>query len=411
MTLNIDAVVIGAGQAGLAASMCLTREGVEHVVLEAGRPGQSWLDRRPTLRLLTPNWMTRLPGFAYAGPDQEGYMGMAEVAALLDAYAAGLEAPILCHAPVDRVTTGLGRFLVHSARGTFLARAVVVATGACREPRVPEPAAGLSPGIVQIAAAAYRSAAGLPPGGVLVVGASASGAQIAEELAMAGRRVVLAAGRHTRVPRVWRGRDIMDWMDRAGILDEAPARLPGDGASSFTSLQLCGSPDRRDLDLRTLAALGVEIVGRVEAAEATRVRLSRDLPDLARRADDRMRRLLARIDAHIGTSGEDAPPGSPPGPVVPDAGARDIDLASEGLRTVVWATGYRPDFGWLDATLRDASGYIVHEEGIAACPGLYVLGMPQQRCRKSSFIDGVGGDALLLAGRIRDGLTRRRRAA
>lgn len=411
MTQSIDAVVIGAGQAGLAASSCLTAVGVEHVVLEAGLPGQSWLKRRPSLRLLTPNWMTRLPGFAYAGPDPEGYMGMADVAALLDTYASGLQAPILCRAPVNRVTAGLGRFLVHSARGTFQARAVVVATGACRLPNVPALAGTLSPAIAQVTAAAYRSPDDLPPGGVLVAGASASGVQIAEDLAAAGRRVVLAAGRHTRLPRSWRGRDIMDWMDRAGILDEAPARRPGEGVSSFTSLQLCGSPDKRDLDLGTLAALGVEMVGRVEAAEGTRLSFSGDLPDLARRADERMRRLLQRIDAHIGMSGQDAPPGHAPEPVVPDPGPRELDLADAGIRAVVWATGYRPDVSWLDAALRGPCGRIEHEEGVCACPGLYVIGMPLQRRRKSSFIDGVGGDALVIAGRIRDAFLVRRRAA
>ncbi|MEJ1936809.1 NAD(P)/FAD-dependent oxidoreductase, partial [Nostoc sp. NIES-2111] len=327
MTQSIDAIVIGAGQAGLAASCCLTRVGVEHLVLEAGRPGQSWLDRRPTLRLLTPNWMTRLPGFAYAGPDPQGYMGMADVAALLDTYAAALEAPVLCHAAVDRVSAGLGRFLVHSARGTFLARAVIAATGACRVPLVPALADRLAPGIAQVTAAAYRNPADLPPGGVLVAGASASGAQIAEELARAGRHVVLAVGRHTRIPRIWRGRDIMAWMDLAGILDEAPAHRSGEGASSFTSLQLCGSPDRRDLDLGTLASLGVKAVGRVEAADGTRVRFSADLPDLARRADDRMRRLLQRIDRHIELAGQGVPPALAPPPVVPDAGRMELDLA------------------------------------------------------------------------------------
>lgn len=401
-TTHTNTVVVGGGQAGLALSRCLTGLGVEHVVLEAGRVAQRWHERWDSLRLLTPNWMTRLPGWAYQGPDPDGFMTAAETAAFFAAYARSFAAPVLERTPVERVRQHGDRFTVEANGVTFGSRNVVVATGWCDQPAVPAAARHLPATVTQITADAYRRPGDLPEGGVLLVGASATGVQLTDELHRSGRPVTLAVGSHTRMPRRYRGRDAFWWLDRTGSFDKTIDDCPDPvAARNEPSLQLVGRPDHRDLDLPTLQADGVRLVGRLQAVHGTRVRLAPDLTATVADADRRMTRTLARIDAAIDRLGLPADPldvEPAPARVRPDDDAPDeLDLARAGIRTVVWATGYRRAYPWLAVPVRDDRGEIVQRRGVTPVPGLYVLGQRFQHFRNSNFIDGVGRDAAYVA--------------
>ncbi len=397
--LTTDAIVIGAGQAGLAMSHCLAARGIAHLVLERGRVAERWRSERwDSLRLLTPNWMSRLPGRSYDGPEPDGFMTMPEVIGYLAGYAAG--APVVTNVAVRALHAAPGGFRLATSAGAFAARAVIIATGQCDIPHIPPMAAGLPVAIEQVTPSAYRNPALLADGSVLVVGASASGVQIAEEIHRSGRPVTLAVGRHTRLPRRWRGRDILDWMARAGVLGE-----PSDGqrdlaaARAQPSLQLVGRPDHSSLDLGTLRAHGVRVVGRVEGIRDGRVLLRDDLPQTMDAAQRTLDRLLARLGAVADAEG--APVEAPPAPLAPfPPGPAALDLVAEGIRTVVWATGFRRDYGWLRIPVLDAAGEIRHAGGVTPCPGLYVLGLRFLRRRNSNFLDGVGADAEALAGEV-----------
>jgi putative flavoprotein involved in K+ transport len=407
--LQTDAIIIGAGQAGLAMSYCLSARGVPHLVLERGRVAERWRSERwDSLRLLTPNWMSRLPGHAYSGPESEGYMTMPEVIAFLASYAARM--PVMTGQTVRSVRRIPGGYRVEASGGTWKTPAVVIATGQCDLPCVPAMAAELPPEIHQLTAAGYKRPSQLPKGGVLVVGASASGAQIAEELHRSGRPVTLSAGRHIRVPRRYRGRDIMGWMDHIGLLAQ---RADPDRdlalARAQPSFQLAGSPEGRDIGLGTLRALGLRVVGRVASAAGGILRLRDDLAETTAAAQHSLDRLLDRIDT--AADALDAPSEARPALVALDPTPPEIDLAAEGIRSVVWATGYRRDYGWLHVPVLDAAGEIRHRDGITAAPGLYVLGLRFLRRRNSSFLDGVGADAAELAEDIQDHLANPCRAA
>lgn len=397
---RFDVVIVGGGQAGLAMSRCLADLGVEHVVLERGRVAERWRSERwDSLRLLTPNWMTRLPGHSYRGGDPDGFMTAAELVDTFEGYARSFAAPVETDVRVRTVTPRGARFEVRTDRGDVDARCVVVATGYCDAPRVAPFTGLLARRVHQITPSAYRNARALPPGRVLVVGAAASGVQIAEDLALSGREVTLAVGRHTRLPRLHRGRDIYWWMDAMGVLDErkSPADRP------VPSPQLVGRPDRRSLDLAGLQRLGVRLVGRVVGADGERVALSGDLASVTRDADERAARFLARVDAFAAARGladGGAPATLEPARTPAEDAPRSLDLAREGIGTIVWATGFRRDHAMLPAPVLDGCGEVIHDRGRTALPGLYVLGMRYQRTRKSSFIDGVGDDAREIAARI-----------
>jgi putative flavoprotein involved in K+ transport len=391
-----DTVVVGAGQAGLAMSCCLTEAGIDHLVLERGRVAQRWRDeRRRSLRLLTPNWMSRLPGARYDGPEPDGFMAVPALVAFLQHYARVIEAPVAHDTPVRAVRCAPGGYRVVTADREIACRAVVVATGACQQPRVPAVAAGLHPGVVSLTPDGYRDPATLPAGGVLVIGASATGVQLAAELRAAGREVVLAVGRHTRLPRTYRGRDIHAWLDLLGVL-RRPVR-EGAGRAE-PSAQLVGSPERREVDLATLQRAGVRLAGRLSGVDGTRVGFADDLGHHTSAADERLARLLARIDAVAGP----APDAADSVPAAVATGApRELDLAARGISTVVWATGYRRSYPWLQVPVLDPKGEILHRGGLTPAPGLFVLGLPGQRKRNSTFLDGVGDDARFVAQALR----------
>ena len=404
---RIDTLIIGGGQAGLAMSRCLSDRRIDHVVIERGEVAERWRHERwDSLRLLTPNWMTRLPGFAYDGPDPDGYMHATEVVTFLDRYAEVSRVPLVTGAAVVAVRPTGDGFEVVTESGTWRARQVVVATGYCDAAFVPAVAARASSRLVQLVPSEYRRPDALPPGGVLVVGASASGLQIADELARAGRDVTIAVGQHTRVPRLYRGRDLFGWLDRLGLLRAAAKDVYDLGVSRLQpSLQLIGRPTHDTLDLRGLAARGVAVVGRLVALDGEDATFDDDLLASTAAADLKLATLVSRIDRAIAADG-----GAPPPqfvahwPAFADARRHVRDLAREGVTAVIWATGYRRRYPWLHVPVLDRHGEIVHDGGETPAPGLFVLGLQFLRHRSSAFIDGVGLDARHLAGRIADGL-------
>ena len=399
-----DTVVIGAGQAGLAASRCLAGCGRDHVVLERDRIGQRWRsDTWDSLHLLTPNWMNTLPGEAYRGPDPDGFSSAAAFGGHLTRYADSFGAPVEEHSAVHLLRKRDHRFEVGTDRATWLAANVIIATGWCDRPAVPAAARALPADIHQVVPNEYRNPESLPDGGVLVVGASATGAQLADELRAAGRDVTIAVGCHTRMPRSYRGMDIYWWLDRLGLLDTTIDQMPDRLlAQHEPSAQVVGRPDHRRLDLATLQADGVRLAGRVLAIDGHRVRLATDLPATIAAADQRMRQLLRRIDQYIEANGlgHDLLAADRPPAVTPARAAGDLDLRTAGIGTVVWATGYRRSYPWLRLPALDPSGEIRQRRGRTPVPGLYVLGQRFQHYRSSNFIGGVGRDAAFVADHI-----------
>jgi len=395
---KIDTIVIGAGQAGLATSRCLSDRGVEHLVLERGRVAERWRSERwDSLRLLTPNWQSRLPGHLYRGGDPEGFMTRAETVALLEEYARGSACPVKDGTRVLEVAPMARGYRVRTDRGGFLADHVVLATGYADLPRVPAWASQLTPEVHQVVPTRYRTPDALPAGGVLVVGASATGLQLAEEIHRSGHPVTLAVGRHTRLPRRYRGHDILYWLEVMGVLDERAEEVRDLAASRRQpSMQLVGRPDRATLDLAALATRGVRLVGRALGTDGVRVHLADDLGERLRHADRKLDRLLGRIDAFIARSELDAtfPGASRPEPVRPAPAPGALHVGTEGIRSIVWATGYRRAYPWLRVPVLDARGELVHQGGVTPSPGLYAMGLSFMRRRKSSFLDGVGDDAL-----------------
>jgi putative flavoprotein involved in K+ transport len=399
---NVDVVIVGAGHSGLAMSHCLARRGIDHVVLERGEVANAWRHERwDSLRLLTPNWLTRLPGMAYDGDDPHGYMGREEVVAFIDRYARTNAAPVRAGTTVTAVTLDGAGYRVETDRGGWRCRAVVVASGAFGQPCVPRLGAALPEGVAQLTPYQYRNPGQIEDGGVLVVGASATGLQLADEIQRAGHAVTLAVGEHVRMPRVYRGRDIQWWMHAAGILDARyDAQDDLNRARGVASPQLIGSRERAIVDLNALTAAGVRLVGRVAGVRDGAVQFSGSLRNVCALADLKMGRLLASIDAWAaGNRDMDGlPPGERFAPTrLPEQPILGLDLRREGIRTVIWATGFRPDYAWLKVPVLDRKGGIRHTGGVAELPGLYVMGLPFLRRRKSSFIHGAEDDARELA--------------
>jgi putative flavoprotein involved in K+ transport len=396
--MRTTAVVIGAGHAGLAMSHCLTFRSIDHVVLERGEVANSWkTERWDSLRLLTPNWQSRLPGYAYEGAFPDGFRTMPETIDFIERYADRCEAPVQTHTAVTSVSRADGGYRVSTRRGEWRCRTVVLATGACNIPSVPAVAGALPPRINTLTPIEYRNPDQIPEGGVLVVGASATGTQIAEELQQTGRPVTLAVGEHIRAPRVYRGKDIKWWMDAAGVMDDRYDEQEDIvRARHVPSLQLAGSEDRRTIDLNRLTGLGVRLVGRLAGIHDGKAQFSGSLRNQCELADLKMNRLLDRIDEWAtgsGLDGDTDPPHRFEPTRVEQRPPLGLDLASGEIRTVIWATGYRPDYSWLDVPVLDRKGRITHDGGVVEAPGMYVMGLPFLRRRKSTLIDGAGDDA------------------
>ena len=397
--MRTTTVIVGAGQAGLAMSWWLAQRSIDHVVLERGETANTWrTERWDSLRLLTPNWQSRLPGYAYRGDDPDGFRTMPETVAFLAEYARAIQAPVRTHTTVTSVRRRDDGYEVLTDKGSWHCDTVVIASGACNVAQVPAVAASVPDGIDMLTTMQYRNPGQISDGGVLVVGASASGTQIAEELQRAGRPVTLAVGEHVRLPRVYRGKDIQWWMDATGVLDERYDTVDDIvRVRNLPSLQLAGYPDRRMIDLNSLTRLGVKLVGRLVGINEGKGQFSGSLRNVCKLADLKMSRLLNSIDEWVAehpvaegvgeahrfdaTAIEESPP-------------LLVDFARAGIRTIIWATGFRPDYSWLDVPVLDRKGLIAHDGGVVTgSPGMYLIGMPFLRRRKSTLIDGVGDDA------------------
>ncbi|MEV6930959.1 NAD(P)-binding domain-containing protein [Dactylosporangium sp. NPDC051485] len=389
---------MGAGHAGLAASRFLTDRSIDHVVLERGEVANSWRrERWDSLRLLTPNWQSRLPGLAYDGPDPDGYMAMGEVIEFIERFARGIAAPVRTGTEVTSVRRTDDGYRVTTGSGEIGCRSVVIASGACNRPTVPGFAGAVPASVEQFTPFDYRGPEKLPEGGVLVVGASATGVQLAAELQRSGRPVTLAVGEHTRLPRLYRGKDVLWWMDASGVWDQRYDEIDDlTRARRLPSPQLAGTPQRSTLDLNALTGLGVSLVGRWAAVRDGRALFSGGLRNVFALADLKLERLLDTFDAWAGDgAGERFEPTR-----APDTSRLQLDLTSGEIRSVVWATGFRPEYHWLDIPVVDAKGHLEHEGGVTASPGLYALGLPVLRRRRSTFIHGIEDDARAVIGHL-----------
>jgi putative flavoprotein involved in K+ transport len=394
-TGTTDVIVVGAGHSGLAMSAWLSSHSIEHVVLERGEIANAWRhDRWDSLRLLTPNWQARLPDYRYEGDDHDGFMTMPEITQFITRYAGFIGAPVRAGSPVRAVYAHDGGYRVLTEQREWLCRAVVMASGAHGLANVPALAASLPASVRQLTAKQYKRPGQLDGRGVLVVGASATGLQLADEIRGSGREVTLAVGEHIRMPRRYRGRDIQWWLDAAGILDQRFDEVEDlVRARRVPSPQLVGQ--QRTLDLNALADRGVRRVGRLVGIDGTKLQFAGSLRNECAMADLKLNRMLDNFDALAAQSNFLARVGEPerlaPTRVVADP-RLSLDLARERIGTVIWATGFRPDYSWLRLPAFDAKGRLRHHGGIVEAPGLYALGLNFMRRRKSSFIHGAEDD-------------------
>jgi putative flavoprotein involved in K+ transport len=367
-------------------------------VLERGEVANSWRrERWDSLRLLTPNWQSRLPGLRYEGPDPDGYMTVPEVTEFVERFAKASRAPVRTGTNVTSVRRTDDGYRVTTDSGELACQTVVIASGACNQPSVPRLRDGVPASVEQLTPFGYRDRAQLPDAGVLVVGASATGVQLAAEIRRSGRPVTLSVGEHVRLPRTYRGRDVLWWMDSAGVWDQRYDEVEDlTRARRLPSPQLAGTPGRTTLDLNALTALGVELVGRWAAVRDGKALFSGGLRNVFSLADLKMNRLLGTFDEWAETNGRDAEVAAPERfarTAMPSSTRLQLDLRSGEIRAIVWATGFRPDYGWLDVPVVDAKGHLRHDGGVVDSPGLYALGLPVLRRRRSTFICGIEDDA------------------
>ncbi|WP_067969058.1 flavin-containing monooxygenase [Nocardiopsis trehalosi] len=398
-----EVVVVGGGQAGIAMSEHLGAHGIPHVVLERRRVAERWRSERwDSLVANGPVWHDRFPGLEFTDRDPEDFASKEEVADYLAAYAEKVGAPIRCGVEVTSVRKHVGRrgFRVRTSDGDFDARYVVAATGPFQKPVIP-PIIPAESGLLQIHSSAYRNPAQLPEGGVLVVGSGSSGVQIAEELRAAGRGVHLSVGPHDRPPRRYRGHDFVWWL---GVLGKWEASAPPQGAEHVT-IAVSGAHGGRTVDFRNLAERGITLVGRTESYSSGILRFAPDLRENVDRGDENYLALLDEADAYVDRNGLDLPeepqarvlgeyPESVTDPVL------ELDLAAAGITTVLWATGFTADYGWLQVDAFDEDGRPRHQRGVSSEPGVYFMGLPWQSRRGSSFIWGAWHDARYIADQI-----------
>ena len=398
MTESVDVAIVGAGQAGLATSYFLKQAGVEHVVLEAGRVAETWRSRRwDSFCLVTPNWSVMLPGADYDGPDPDGFMPRDAIVEHIERWADAFGAPIKKGCAVTSVDADGAQFALRTGDTTLRARNVVVASGGYQRPHLPPAAADLPKSVQQLLAEAYANPENVAPGTVLVVGSGQTGCQLAEELHHAGRRVVLACGRAPWAPRRMGGHDLVWWLVESGFANRTVADLPSPAARLISNPLASGHDGGHDLHYRTLHQLGVELVGRLTGTRDGRVYFS-DVNEVVAGGDALAATLKTRFDALSARSGVANHWELPP-PFDIDA-RTELDLAGEGIGSVIWTTGYRPDYGWVHFPVFDDMGYPVQTEGCSAVKGLYFAGVHFQRKARSATLYGVKEDAEVLAEHI-----------
>jgi putative flavoprotein involved in K+ transport len=407
---RIETVIVGAGQCGLAMSACLLEAGREHVVLERGQIAQAWRDRWDSLTLLSPNWFTRLPNYAYGGDDPHGFIGRDDIVSFFADYASMLKAPVECGFDVEGIdpADGSNRLMVRGVNGTtFDADNVVVAIGGYHTPKVPPVSEQLPRTVFQVHSRHYRNPAQLPAGAVMVVGAGASGQQIAEELLRAGRTVYISVGTHNKLPRRYRGHDAIWWMEQLGTFDATVGSLPDvKAAMRKPSVSLTGVGGGHDLDLWDLERDGMILLGHITGAEDSCVRIAPDLGPSLAAGEKVYASFVESIDRYVEKTALRVDPS--------DARFHDgdervrkeittLDLAQAGIGAIVWATGFRCDFDWIRSPAIAPGCDPVHVRGVSTQPGLFFLGLRWLHTRRSNFIDGAGADAAY----VRDQILRR----
>ena len=409
-----EVVIIGAGQGGLAVSHYLSRLGVEHVVIERSSIASSWREHRwDSFCTVTPNWSTRLPGAEYAGDDPDGFMGRDTLVRCFEDWARSFDAPVRCGIEARAVRPAGDGFEVVTDDGSYRAGSVVVATSTYQIVHVPAVAARLPRRVAQLTSHGYKHPRMVPPGAVLVVGSGQTGAQIAEEVHQAGRRTYLCVGRAGRLPRRYRGRDCIEWQRDMGYLDRTPAMLDNPRDRFRGDPHLSGKNGGRTLSLHHFHRDGIRLLGRLVDCRGERAEFDGELHAQMRFADAFSDRIVGQFERHIAEHRIDAPPptaaeraGGPPRDGRLPEVVRELDMAEAGIGTVIWATGYRFDFSWIDAPVLDGAGYPVAPGGVTVCPGLYFVGLNWMTWRKSGIIYGAGDDARSVAADI----DRRRRS-
>ena len=406
VTEHVETLIIGGGQAGLAMSHMLSRRGRPHLVVERGRIGERWRSERwDGLRFQFPNWSVRLPDFPFVHKEPDGFATSAEIVAYLEAYARSVNPPIRCGVAVAGLRRGEDNigFVTQTTSGTIAARNVVIATGPYQRPIVPRLISD-DCDLFQIHANAYKGPEQLLPGATLVVGSGASGAQIAEELARAGRKVYLSVGRHKRMPRRYRGRDLIWWLAEMG-LDRTPVeKREGDAILPL----ITGAYGGHTIDFRDFAEMGITLAGRLLSGRDGAMEFADDLGESIAYGDAACIAFLDLVDGYMARQKLDAPEEAVarvkrPDPQRMTIPVRHLDIRHAGLSSVIWATGYSFDYGWIDLPVIDANGAPTHDHGVATVPGVYFLGLPWLSKMNSSFLSGVGDDAA----RIDDHIQRR----
>ena len=403
--LHVPVAIVGGGQAGLAMSHCLSEGDIGHVVLERDRLGHDWRERRwDSFCLVTPNWQCDLPGFPYRGADPHGFMARDEITDYLVGYARSFDPPLHEGVEVTRLAqSDGGDFELETSDGTLRADQVVVATGGYHHPLVPPLAAGLPGDVEQVHSCAYRSPQALPEGSVLVVGTGQSGCQIAEDLHLAGRLVHLSVGRAPRTARFYRGRDVTDWLHDMGHYDlPVTEHALGDGIRLQANHYVTGRDGGHDIDLRQFALEGMRLHGHLHRVDRDGLGFADDLGANLDHADEVAKGIKDAVDAFIAKRGIRGAPTEPryEPPWRPPPGGSGLDLADEPIGSVVWSTGYRSDYRWIDVAAFDGTGYPVHHRGVSGVAGLYFLGLPWLHTWGSGRFAGVARDARHLADRI-----------
>jgi putative flavoprotein involved in K+ transport len=402
---HVQVAVVGGGQAGLAISWYLTHDGIDHVVVERDTIAGDWRDRRwHNFTLVTPNWQCRLPGYPYDGPDPDGFMTRDETHAWVRAYADTFGAPVVEHTSVTRVRElEDGGFEVATSAGTLTADQVVIATGGYHVPVLPALSANVPASVVQVHSADYRSADALPEGGVLVVGSGQSGAQIAEDLHLAGRQVHLAMGDAPRCARFYRGRDCIAWLSDMGVYDvPVEAQVGGLSKRESTNHYMTGRGGGRDIDLRAFARDGMALYGRLLGVDGTHLTFAPTAEAALDHADSVMESIKDDIDRWIAAQGIDAPTEERYRPAWrPEREIEDLDLAAAGITSIVWAVGFRTDYRWVQVGVFDGGGHPTHRRGVTVVPGLYFLGLPWLRTWGSGRFEAVARDAEHIAAEVR----------
>jgi putative flavoprotein involved in K+ transport len=396
-----DVVIVGAGQAGLSLSWHLTQSGVDHVLLERTGVASDWKQRRwDNFTLVTPNWQCRLPGYAYSGPAPDGFMGRDDVHAFVRQYAASFNAPVRTGVEVtELVLDEDGGYRITSTAGVMTAWNVVIATGGYHRPTIPAAAQKLDAAINQIHSADYRSAEALADGAVLVVGSGQSGAQIAEDLHLAGREVHLAVGSAPRVARFYRGRDCVAWLHDMGTYDVPVENQPGGLTKrEKTNHYVTGRDGGRDIDLRQFALQGMKLYGRLDEVHPTSLTFQPTLESALDGADAVAESIKDSVDTYISEAGIEAPVEDRYVPVwKPEEETTSLDLAAAGITTVVWAVGFESDYSWVKVGAFDGGGHPTHSRGVTSVPGLYFLGLPWLHTWGSGRFAGIARDAAYLA--------------